>query len=255
MDLIKYFSKFGPIEAIKIHRDGGYGFLLYRKRLGAMSLFDAGEIHTVKSFQIECRKVLNRDNLKPQTPIISAIPLQVKQAQALPAQIKPAIALNSGASILQQQLVKETSLLDTTSNSTIKSAGKPLKLKGQYFDPNESSINQNDTTRMRSETNDSISMCGTENVLGSFVTGSTDPYVNEPEYFYRKILDDSHTEEAPPSAKQSPAQVAAPLMHKVDLKKVIKPSTNSWLQKIEAEDFNPLALFSVDNTKPEVSQK
>ena len=64
MDLYKHFSQYGPIESIKLHREGGYGFLLYRSRVGTLNLFEAGEIHTVKGFKIECRKTMNRDNIK-----------------------------------------------------------------------------------------------------------------------------------------------------------------------------------------------
>ncbi len=244
--------KFGPIESIKIHRDGGYGFLLYRKRLGAMSLFEAGEIHTVKNFKIECRRVLNRDNLKTQTPLVGGTN-NIKQAQAQPqpAQLKTSAPFNMEFQTINQLVSKEASLLDTTTNTSIKSASKPLKLKGQYFDPNESSINQNDTTKHMSEVNDSMSVYGTENVLGSFIGPGVDPYVNEPEYFYKKILDadDNHAEDCSYPKSTSVLVASQSVAQKHDLKKpVAKPNTNSWLQKIEAEDFDPLDLLSVDNS-------
>jgi hypothetical protein len=67
VDLYKYFRKFDDVESLNIKRDGGYGFLLFKSRIGPVKVFEAGEIHSVKGFKLECRKVLTRDNLRTQT--------------------------------------------------------------------------------------------------------------------------------------------------------------------------------------------
>jgi hypothetical protein len=67
VDLYKYFKKFDDVESLNIKRDGGYGFLLFKSRMGPVKVFEAGEIHSVKGFKLECRKVLTRDNLRTQT--------------------------------------------------------------------------------------------------------------------------------------------------------------------------------------------
>lgn len=73
VDLYNYFIKFDQIETLKLKREGGYGFLMFKTRIGPIKVFEAGEYHNIKgfkvavcSYQIESRKVLNRDNLKDQ---------------------------------------------------------------------------------------------------------------------------------------------------------------------------------------------
>lgn len=73
-DIYKYFIKFDQIETLKIKREGGYGFLMFKTRMGPLKVFEHGEFHVIKgfkvavcSYQIESRKVLARDNLKVQT--------------------------------------------------------------------------------------------------------------------------------------------------------------------------------------------
>jgi hypothetical protein len=56
----------------------GFGFVLFKDRLGYLRVFEYGEIHMIKgkqvslADQVECRKVLLRDELQSQTPKVAA---------------------------------------------------------------------------------------------------------------------------------------------------------------------------------------
>lgn len=67
-DIYNYFNTFDRVENINIKREGGYGFLTFKSRIGPMNVFEKGELHKIKGHKIECRPVLARDNLKAQTP-------------------------------------------------------------------------------------------------------------------------------------------------------------------------------------------
>lgn len=251
MDLFKYFNKFGQIESIKIHREGGYAFLLYRNRLGAMNLFEAGEIHTVKSFKIECRKVLNRDNLKTQT-----LPGQphLDPLKQMPQTLASKDALNRVPLGLHK--ASDRSLLNTTSNSSIKSgSGKPLRLKGQYFDPNDTSTTLNTPSNRQDTTaNESMSGFAGSDTTGSFLAyPSKDPCDQDFAAAFRKgsptIVDSGNLLEA--SILDDDDMVLRPqldvlaIQEQLAMKKNLnKPDNYSWQQMIEADDYDSIALWS-----------
>lgn len=57
-DLKDYFSKFGPIEEIRIIKDKkgkslrGFGFVLFYDRVSYLKVFEQGEVHLVKEAQV-----------------------------------------------------------------------------------------------------------------------------------------------------------------------------------------------------------
>ena len=78
-DILQYFSKFDSVEAINIKRKEGFGFVTFKSRLGVNAVLDSGDLHKIKGFKIECRQVIDRNNLKPQTHSTTQQPNQVQQ--------------------------------------------------------------------------------------------------------------------------------------------------------------------------------
>ena len=155
VDLFKYFSQYGPIESIKLHREGAYGFLLYLSRVGTLNLFEAGEIHTIKGFKIECRKTMNRDNIKNQT-VPTTIPTVIHKEQVSKSFASQEVSV--------YPVTNKESILDTTANSSKKSAtnksSKPLKLKGQHFNPTTETSSIIDSSTIKADIDDSMYSSG-----------------------------------------------------------------------------------------------
>lgn len=151
VDLVNHFSKFDKVESITIKRDGGYGFLLFKSRRGPINVFEAGEIHQIKGFKIECRKVLARDSIKQQTVPVppnskskpaTAVSASTPQGHPVSAEKRMVEEINRLLTINEdydQLKSSKSSVLDTTTatGGGGKSTSK-LKCSSQRFDFEES---------------------------------------------------------------------------------------------------------------------
>ena len=168
-----------------------------------MKVFDAGEIHSIKGFKIECRKVLTRDNLRTQTVVSGpAFNAKAKLARADEPHLKAVSRLMDDPNDLDSNLMTrprgselnvsalelysnmtggdpKASIMDTTTASA-KQPKKNLKYSGQVFQfPND------ETLDMTGKPND------TEMQETSFLDRSQVPVRADPEsVHYGNILND-----------------------------------------------------------------
>lgn len=137
-----------------------------------MKVFEAGEIHSVKGFKIECRKVLTRDNLRTQT-VSNGTQTQAKAklAKADDPHLKAVSNLMDDSIELAEESTRlrgselnlsnldqycnlstvdpKASIMDTTSASA--KLSKKLKYSGQVFQfPNDETLDN------QSKTNDTL---------------------------------------------------------------------------------------------------
>jgi len=157
---------------LTLKREGGYGFLLFKSRIGPVKVFDAGEIHLVKGFKIECRTVLARDKIRTQTvtngpqiqakaklakaddPHLRAVSTLMDDLNEQGEETTRARASELNLSNLDQYCNLSTvdpkaSIMDTTSASA--KLSKKLKYSGQVFQfPNDETMDNH------SKTNDTL---------------------------------------------------------------------------------------------------
>lgn len=94
-DMESYFKQFGDIEDVRIIRDKeenvmrGFGFVLFKDRLSYNRVFEHGEIHQIKGKDVECRRVLLRDELQNMQPKVSPQPSDVDDNPQLPPMDSP----------------------------------------------------------------------------------------------------------------------------------------------------------------------
>jgi hypothetical protein len=114
----------------------GYGFLLFKSKLGPIRVFEAGDTHRIKGTKIECRKVLDRD----------AMGQQVQESHA-PQMAKASLVKKESGSNYNSpntpqwidQKSSRTSAMDTTVNtdhgynSNHTPARRTLRNTGQVF--------------------------------------------------------------------------------------------------------------------------
>lgn len=168
-----------------------------------MKVFDAGEIHSIKGFKIECRKVLTRDNLRTQTVVSGpASNAKAKLARADEPHLKAVNRLMDDQNDLDSDLMTrprgselnasalemysnmtggdpKASIMDTTTASA-KQPKKNLKYSGQVFQfPND------ETLDMTGKPNDTLMQ------ETSFLDRSQVPVRADPESMhYGNILND-----------------------------------------------------------------
>lgn len=54
------------MDQLDIKTKEGYGFIMFKTRLGPIRVFEAGDTHRIKGTKIECRKVLERSDMLQQ---------------------------------------------------------------------------------------------------------------------------------------------------------------------------------------------
>lgn len=54
------------MDQLDIKSKEGYGFLMFKSKMGPIRVFEAGDTHRIKGTKIECRKVLERDAMMQQ---------------------------------------------------------------------------------------------------------------------------------------------------------------------------------------------
>lgn len=170
-------------------------------------------MHVIKGFKVECRKVLARDTLRSQTAHAVA-------KTALPAhEITPSTPIDNNPLKLDlhdanYEQIKE-SVLDTTWNSSVKSA-KKLKYSGQRFDFSED-------TMMGEEK--SIDHKIKQSVTGSMLTRESQMLGS----LWEEEEGMTHKGPLPTNLfKPTPLQQRQPQ----------SLADNKWLQQIEADDVN-----------------
>lgn len=72
LEMLKnYFIQFGAIEFVKIVREkkkngkgNNYGFVMFKQQISLDALLEAGEFHKISRFELQCLRLLTRDELK-----------------------------------------------------------------------------------------------------------------------------------------------------------------------------------------------
>lgn len=143
VDIFNYFSQFDNIELVDIKSKEGYGFLLFKSKLGPIKVLEAGDFHRIKGTKIECRKVLDREAMRQQMPEVQTQPQQARAQFATPTPKLPQNPMamdnwNYGKS-------NRTSALDTTINTeagyqnnitpmkrSLRNTGQTFEMPGNY---------------------------------------------------------------------------------------------------------------------------
>lgn len=138
VDIFNYFSQFDNIELVEIKSKEGYGFLLFKSKLGPIKVLEAGDIHRIKGTKIECRKVLDREAMRQQMPEVQIQPQQARAQFATPSPKLPQNPMAMGNWNYDKS--NRTSALDTTINTeagyqnNITPMKRSLRNTGQTFE-------------------------------------------------------------------------------------------------------------------------
>lgn len=134
----------------------GYGFLLFKSKLGPIKVLETGDIHRIKGTKIECRKVLDREAMRQQMPEVQAQPHQARAQLATPSlKLPQTMIATENWNYLKSN---RTSALDTTINTeagyqnNITPMKRSLRNTGQTFEMPGSNQARTDDSFMSTQT-------------------------------------------------------------------------------------------------------